>query len=565
MTRFIVTAGYIVAVILTVAGGLNAAFNFQQLQYAGQLENTSPNVVIANESTQASVAVLHDKVAYNYLSLLFGVSLFTVLTLGQLVFKQRRQLTLQAINKDLRSQVAQAQDLAQQLSYQTTHDELTGVLNRREFERRLQVALDAVRQRCSVSTNLAADYAYALCYLDLDNFKVINDTCDNAAGDELLKRFAKLLSQQIRKSDAIARLQGDEFAILIENCSLAQAQRAAEQIRSLGEQYRFPYGEKVFDLKVTIGLVVIDKASAELGDMLRLAERACQVAKERGRNRIHIWRCGDQEVNQKQQEVQWVGRINKAMQEERLHLYMQPIVPVQPDKGAGKHYELLLRMQDEDGRIISPAHFLPAAERYNLSTELDRWVIEQIMAWLQQNPHELAQLELCSINLSGRSLSDPSLMPFIQRCLWEAQIPARKICFEVTETAAIATLTQAIDLINDLKKIGCQFALDDFGTGFSSFAYLKNLPVDFLKIDGMFVKDMASKKVDYAMVKSISELGHVMGMKLIAEYVENRQVMHHLRQIGVDYAQGYYLGKPQWIESLSVTDVTVPLKLKKIA
>ncbi len=446
--------------------------------------------------------------------------------------------------------ITEAHRLAQQISYQATHDALTGLVNRREFEHRLHRVL---------KTAGTAYTENALCYLDLDQFKVINDTCGHIAGDELLRQLGAVLNEKVRNRDTLARLGGDEFAVLMEKCPVSIAGRVADALRRAIQEYRFVWQGKTFTIGVSIGLVPINAASGSPTAVLSAADNACYSAKEQGRNRIHIYREDDVELVHRSHEMQWVARINRALEEHRFQLWCQPIVPVDtyPQSDLSSHYELLIRMEDEEGGIVPPDAFLPAAERYNLSTKLDRWVINTAFHCLSDNPAHVAKLSLCSINLSGLSMGDEEFLDFLLGTFHEVRIPAHKICFEVTETAAIANLAHAGRFINSLRQLGCRFALDDFGSGLSSFAYLKNLPVDFLKIDGMFVKDIVDDKIDRAMVRSINDIAQVMNKQTIAEFVENDAILDELRDIGIDFAQGYGIGRPQPMSEITFLENAV--------
>jgi diguanylate cyclase (GGDEF)-like protein len=437
----------------------------------------------------------------------------------------------------------EARRIGLQMAHQATHDALTGLVNREEFEHRLKRVMETTRIQ-------EADHA--LCYLDLDQFKVINDTCGHAAGDELLRQVGRLLKQHVRERDTLARLGGDEFGLLMEHCTLKQAERVAKAVRAALEGFRFLWDNKTFSIGVSIGLVPITENGDGLSGVVRAADTACYAAKENGGNRIHVFGKDDPELAQRHGVTQWVARINRALEEGRFCLYFQPIRPVVSSEMQGAHYELLLRMKDEEGHIVLPGAFLPAAERYDLATKLDGWVIHAMFEWLICHREHLEQLYLCEINLSGHSLSDDEFLRTVIREFDETNIPAEKICFEVTETAAIANLTKATHFIQTLKARGCRFALDDFGSGLSSFAYLKNLPVDFLKIDGVFVKSIVNDPTDLAMVKSINEIGHTMGKRTIAEFVESAAILRKLKlpEIGVDFAQGYHIGRPRPIADM---------------
>jgi diguanylate cyclase (GGDEF)-like protein/PAS domain S-box-containing protein len=425
--------------------------------------------------------------------------------------------------------------LSQQLSYQATHDSLTGLVNRAEFERRLQRVLKINDPKIT---------EHAICYLDLDQFKIINDTCGHLAGDELLRQLSELLFAKVRKRDTLARLGGDEFGVLMEHCDLNHARRVANSLRAMVEDFRFVWQDKKFSIGVSIGLVPINVSSGNVNDILSAADAACYAAKDAGRNRIHVYASDDKSMAIRRGEMQWVSRINHALEEGLFKLYYQKIISVNGLK-QGDHYELLLRMTGSNGELIPPGAFLSAAERYGLSNKIDSWVVNKAFTWLASHPAKLKKLHICAINLSGQSLGNEEFMQNLLNDLDESGIPANKICFEITETAAIANLASAIRFINKFRSKGCLFALDDFGSGVSSFGYLKNLPVDYLKIDGSFVRDIANDRIDRAMVKSINEIGQIMGKQTIAEFVENDVILKELKKLGVDYAQGYGIGKPR--------------------
>jgi len=431
--------------------------------------------------------------------------------------------------------ITEARALSQQLRFQASHDALTGLVNRREFENRLERASKSAESGHS---------EHAVCYLDLDQFKIINDTCGHVAGDELLRRLGRVLAQQVRSQDTLARLGGDEFGVLLENCSMHVAERVANALRRTIEDFRFVWEKQVFGIGVSIGVVPIQGLGQTVSSILSAADAACYAAKDRGRNRIHMYHEGDVELARRHGEMRWVTRIQTALEENRFELARQPIVPLSVSSGNDSHYELLLRMRDEDGEIVLPDAFLPAAERYNLAVKLDRWVVREAFRLLTRSPGHLEKLFLCSINLSGVSLADEDFLIFVTTEFASTGLPPAKVCFEITETAAIANLPGAMRFMEVLRRIGCRFALDDFGSGLSSFAYLKSLPVDFLKIDGVFVKDIIEDPIDRELVRSINEIGHVMGKRTIAEFVESSEILAALGEIGVDYAQGYELGKP---------------------
>ncbi len=431
-----------------------------------------------------------------------------------------------------------------QLSYQVSHDALTGLINRREFERRAERLLATIKRD---------NTDHALCFLDLDQFKVVNDTCGHMAGDEMLRQLGSVLQAVVRQRDTLARLGGDEFGVLMEHCTLEHAQRVATSLQTVVQDYQFSWQGQSFRVGVSIGLVAITESIPSLTELLKQADAACYMAKDLGRNRIHVYHPEDEALTRRHGEMQWVSRIHQALEDDRFCLYAQVIEPL--DKRDDKHYELLIRMEDEQGEIIPPGAFLPAAERYNLIERLDRWVIEKAFTLLAENPEFQKQICFISINLSGQSLANLAFLDFIRSKLEASGIIGEKVCFEITETAAISNLGTAIKFIITLKELGCRFALDDFGSGLSSFGYLKNLPVDYLKIDGIFVKDIVEDPIDRAMVKSINEIGQVMGMQTIAEFVEDDVIKGMLKEIGVNYAQGYGIGKPLPFDELLQSSV----------
>ncbi|MGR9107000.1 MAG: EAL domain-containing protein [Gammaproteobacteria bacterium] len=440
--------------------------------------------------------------------------------------------------------ITESRLLSQELEYLASHDALTGLVNRREFERRLARVLKTAQQDASF---------HALCYLDLDQFKVVNDTCGHPAGDQLLNQLGTLLQHQVRQRDTLARLGGDEFGVLMEHCSLEQAEIVASKLRMAVAEFRFTWEGRSFSLGASIGVVPIDASTGTITELLVKADSACYAAKDRGRNRIHIYSEHDLDLVQRHGEMQWVSKIHEALDENRFVLFAQPIVPLHPQKEKGRHCEILTRLVSDDGQLIPPGAFFPAAERFNLSTRLDRWVVENTLNWLAANPQRLQALSMCSINLSGHSLNDDEFQNFVSVALSKLKIPPQKICFEITETAAISNLSRAIRFIIGLKNQGCRFALDDFGCGLSSFAYLKNLPVDYLKIDGMFVSDILEDPIDLAMVRSINEIGQLMGKETIAEFVESEAIGQKLKQIGVNYIQGYAVGTPVPVDEMDLS------------
>lgn len=432
--------------------------------------------------------------------------------------------------------ITEVMGMARQLSFQASHDMLTGLFNRREFEKRLEKAIRAARSEAS---------HHVLFYMDLDQFKVINDTCGHRAGDEMLAQLADQLTTIVREHDILARLGGDEFGLLLMDCPLPEATRIAEKIRQQMHDFRFTWHDRIFSVGVSIGVVPITVEGGNLVDVLSLADAACYVAKEAGRNRVHVFHEDDKAVARHHREMEWTQRISRAFEENRFILYYQPIQALSDGEDKRPYGEVLMRMFDSDGQLIAPHAFIPAAERYNLMPTIDRWVVRTALGKLRQaqGPAEMPPFR-CAINLSGQSLTDEHFLDFVLAQFHESDVPGESVCFEITETAAITNLNRARSFINTLKKMGCRFALDDFGSGLSSFGYLKGLQVDYLKIDGAFIKDMVNDRLDGAMVESINQIGHVMGLKTIAEFVETDAIIDALRSLGVDYAQGYAIARP---------------------
>lgn len=435
--------------------------------------------------------------------------------------------------------VSLARKMAKQLSWQASHDVLTGLANRREFERKLEQLIYGARNH---------NEHHALCYLDLDQFKIVNDTCGHVAGDELLRQLGIIFTQKLRKQDTLARLGGDEFGILLESCNIDEAKIIAEHIRKVLNEFRFLWKEQTFEIGASIGVVAISSETDSMVNLLSTADAACYVAKEKGRNRIHIYQPGDQELAQRHGEMQWVSRITKAMEDNRFVLYAQPIKEIEPSNESGLILEILLRLNDEEGKLISPSDFFSSAERYAVTPTIDRWVVSKSFETLSHAPQ--GSIRRVAINLSGHTLSDDEFLDFLIKQFDNNTVEPEQICFEITETAAIANLSYASRFMSIMSELGCRFALDDFGSGLSSFRYLKTLPVDILKIDGAFVKDMVDDPIDRAMVEAINQIGHVMGLKTVAEFVENQEILDLLRVIGVDFAQGYGIAKPIMLESL---------------
>ncbi|MDH4275608.1 MAG: EAL domain-containing protein [Gammaproteobacteria bacterium] len=431
--------------------------------------------------------------------------------------------------------VTAARDLMRRMAWQVRHDPLTGLVNRQELEKRVEQALASAKQYQRV---------HALLYMDMDQFKIVNDTCGHRAGDELLRQIAGQLALCLRHRDTLARMGGDEFSVLLENCSIDQAQAVAEKMKDTTQSFRFMWEEKIFKVGMSVGVVGIDSESESVTKIFSDADAACYAAKDAGRNRVLVHSHSDSELAARRDAMHWAYNINQLLDEDRFSLYYQQITPL-TDTGT-PHWEVLLRMQGKDGQLILPGVFLPAAERYGLMLNVDRWVLKatlHALADAASGIHHCKNVQV-AINISASSLADEQFLHFAKIQFEQSPIKPSQVCFEITETAAIANFTRARLFISEMKKLGCRFALDDFGSGMSSFGYLRSLPVDFLKIDGSFVRTLATDAVNLATVECINRIGHLMGMQTVAEFVEDEHIMARLRAIGVDYAQGYAVHVP---------------------
>lgn len=446
---------------------------------------------------------------------------------------------LQTMQGQMQEKIDQA---TARLVYQASHDGLTGLINRHEFERRLEhTLLSAVQQ----------GREHALCYMDLDQFKVINDTCGHAAGDELLRQLTQLLKGKLRERDTLARLGGDEFALLLENCNIHDALEVADTFRVEVQRFRFKWGERIFAVGMSVGMVAINRDSGAVSHLMSAADAACYVAKDRGRNQIHLYESSDHDLMRHRGEIQWVTRIQHALEEQKLRLSWQEIRRTDGAPDTRRHVELLLRMLDDDGNEIPPMAFIPAAERYSLMPVIDSWVIKEAMRVCHNYLNsDQAQHCLFAVNLSGASLKAPAFRSMLLAYLQETPTLGPHLCFEITETAAIGNLVVVNEFIEAMREFGCSFSLDDFGSGLSSFVYLKNLKVDYLKIDGAFVRDIVTNPIDRSMVEAINTIGHQMGLKTVAEFVESAAILALLQQIGVDYVQGNVVHCPEPLVSL---------------
>ena len=424
------------------------------------------------------------------------------------------------------------------LSWQATHDTLTDLENRRQFEAVLARSIESARTQGA---------SHAVLYVDLDQFKVVNDTCGHAAGDALLRDLARVLAAKTRRGDLLARLGGDEFGVLLAGCDLMHAQQVAAQLLSAIRAFRFAWNGKVFTLGASIGVAAVGPESRDLESVMAAADTACYLAKDKGRNQVQVYHADDEEVSARNGQMSWVSRITSAAEDDRFLLHCQRVVPLQGPGGGNEYLELLLRMRDEDGRVVAPNAFIPAAERYHLMGTIDRWVVARALGCLgglrQGAPAE--DLPRFGINLSGMSLGDPAFADFVAQQLEHNRVPPGVVCFEITETAAISSLSVAARFIRALRDRGCRFALDDFGSGLSSFAYLKSLPVDYLKIDGEVVRGSATDQVDGAVVDAIQRLALAIGAKTIAESVESPAAFERVRALGIDFAQGFGIHAPE--------------------
>ncbi len=437
--------------------------------------------------------------------------------------------------------VTEVRDLISKISHQATHDALTGLLNRDEFQRRLQFA---------TTTAVSDEVQHALMYLDLDKFKIVNDTCGHAAGDALLTQLTALMRDAVRKNDTVARLGGDEFGILMLDCPPKKAQEVAETIREEIHDFRFQWEKEVFQVGVSIGLVALTPDTAKHESVLSLADSACYAAKEGGRNRIYVYDSEDEAFAERFGEVIWANKIARGLHSDQFFLEAQRITPLLNEPGQLEHYEILIRMRDEEGRPVPPGMFLSAAENYGLMHDLDAWVVGTVLDWCRRNPSALTRIGKLAINLSGHSITNREFHARIRDDIVASGVPGEQLCFEFTETAAISNFDAARSFIQELGSLGCTFSIDDFGTGMSSFAYLKNFPVHYLKIDGVFIKQIVESHIDQAMVRSINDVGHALEMETIAEFVENDEIKETLCDIGVNYAQGYGVHKPEALETL---------------
>lgn len=453
--------------------------------------------------------------------------------LEQRVVERTRELT--EANAHLQQEIAERRTAEERLQFLAHHDYLTHLLTRTAFEEALGLLLSRI-------TN--GDAQHVLLYIDLDQFKVINDTAGHVAGDELLCQIAELLRRHLQAQDIAARLGGDDFAVILHGTDPVSGRNTAEQILAAIDQMEFFRDGQRHRISASIGMVCVNHHASGVANLLSMADTACYAAKEDGRNRLHVYDENLKQMQSRQKEMQLTPRIMGALANNRFVLYRQMIRNLS-GAAEGEHYEVLIRMLGDGGEIIPPGEFLGAAERFGVMPQIDRWVIERVFRHFAENPEVFRVTGCCSINLSGLTLGVPRFETFIEQALKTYDLIPEKICFEITETSAVTNLHRSLQFIQSVRQLGCRFSLDDFGRGVSSYYYLKNLPVDYLKIDGAFVRSMQHDRIDYAMVKSINDIGHAMGKKTIAEYVENDTIVQQLRTLGVDFAQGYEIARPE--------------------
>lgn len=437
--------------------------------------------------------------------------------------------------------VTEVRTMEKRLSYQASHDALTGLINRREFE---------VRLKQIIRNAQTEDITHSVCFLDLDKFKIINDTSGHAAGDEFLKQIPKIIQPLLRQTDVLARLGGDEFSIILDSCSIYQAKQISNQIIKKIKDSRFNWGKNSFETGASIGIVPVTKLTVSASEVMSSVDAACYEAKDKGRNRIQVFEPNDAEFVQHKMETSWIQKIKNAIKHDSFELYFQELQNINSDYPTPKSIEILIRLNDNNS-IIGPDSFIPTAERYSLMPLIDEWVIINTFDFIKKYHKKHSDDIRVAINLSGQSLSDDSVLNLItDKLKKEKHLKKDLICFEITETAAIANLSKAMEFIAEIKKMGCKFSLDDFGSGLSSFSYLKNMPVDNIKIDGVFIREIHSDPVNKVFVESIHNISNIMGIKTTAEYVENKEILDCITSIGINYAQGFYIAKPKPVKTL---------------
>jgi diguanylate cyclase (GGDEF)-like protein len=499
---------------------------------------TAPSVVILLAQIDTDVKLAGVALAGLTMMSFYGGQL-TAQRVRENLALRHATVELEARLRVIQDHIGSAPGVDRLISFQTSHDPLTGLINRREFEKRLEAALTSAS---------GSSRRHAICYLDLDHLDMVNDTCGHRAGDAVLRQVAARLQTLVRGTDVLARIGGDQFAALLTDCNLDNATAVGENLREAVRKLRFPWEDHVFEVSTSVGIASIDAATPHFSDALSAAHAACLVARQDGGDRARTYQPSDLAHGHHHHLARWMQKVREAVENSRFQLLVQEIAPTEDRANHGRHGELLVRMLDEQGNLVAPHTFLSAAERYNLMPAVDRWVIQNSFSALENGSNALSSLDLCAINLSGQSLSDPELPDYVTELLDSANFPAERLCFEITETAVVENFESARTFIQALKQRGCRFALDDFGSGMSSYSYLKNLPVDYLKIDGSFVRGMLEDPIDRAVVESINQIGHDLDMKTIAEFVENDEILAALSEVGVDYAQGAAIGEPKPVD-----------------
>lgn len=431
--------------------------------------------------------------------------------------------------------VTELRGMTRRISYQASHDALTGLINRLEFERRIGEALESGREDAVNSV---------LCYMDLDRFKAVNDTCGHLAGDNLLRELAKLIRDQVRDSDYVARLGGDEFGMLLVRCPLEKARQIADDVCKAVRDYRFVWQDRIFTVGISVGLVEVSRESGTLKDLMNAADSACYVAKQQGRGRVHVYSARDEVSARQRGDIHWLRQLQTALRDNRFEIHTQPILATGARAAAGPATEVLLRMLDDEGRLVQPRQFIAAAERYQLMASIDRWVVQATLAAIGHGVIRLPDDRSCSINLSGQSLAEEGFLDFVVECLDHSQVAPGRICFEISEAAVMERFEQARRFVAVLHGMGCQFALDDFGSGVGSFTTLRDLSIDYLKIDGTYTRDLRPDTLNHRVVHAITDMAPILGFRVIAEQVETQADFEALRAIGVTFIQGYFVDRP---------------------
>ncbi|WP_312105197.1 EAL domain-containing protein [Lachnoclostridium sp.] len=506
--------------------GSSVSIFFPQIQE--QVVEHWKNTIITHRQYSDYEVIIHSK-GKNAIPVLISSTVMTEENSGQVHFV--------CIAKD----ISERKKSEESIRYQANHDMLTGLSNRYALENKIQA--------CSKMILFYPEEMSMFLFLDLDKFKIVNDVCGHHAGDELIKHLSLMMKQNLREQDTLARIGGDEFGVLLNGISQEEGLKIAEDLCELVKKFRFIWEEKVFTLGVSIGAVIINKDLYEVPKVISAADQACYISKEKGGNRVQLFSESEQEFSLREEEMQVMPSITKAFEENLFLLVYQDIVRVSDTVLVG--YEALIRLKDEQGQLVSPGTFLPAAQRYNKLTDIDRWVITNFCKNYASRQNDSIENDfIYNINISATSVNAEGFLEFICYQFEQYQVQPQRVCFEITETSAVSNFVKAKDFIQELKKLGCRFALDDFGSGLSSFTYLKYLPVDYIKIDGVIVNDIDTNKIDYALVSSINEIAHLMGMKTVAEYVESEAIFNCLREIGVDYAQGFWVGEPKWLPNM---------------